>query len=129
MYGKLLDGEISLKRKDPRQAIQQFEAAQKVYDSWLGHYDLGRAYLEAGMFTEADSEFEICLGRKGEASALFLDDVPTFRIVPTIYYYLGRAQEGLKSPSAAESYRTFVALQEKGVGPLLVDAQRRLGSH
>jgi tetratricopeptide (TPR) repeat protein len=129
MYGKLLDGEISLKRKDPRQAIQQFEAAQKVYDSWLGHYDLGRAYLEAGMFTEADSEFEICLGRKGEASALFLDDMPTFRIVPTIYYYLGRAQEGLKSPSAAESYRTFVALQEKGVGPLLVDAQRRLGSH
>lgn len=128
MYGKLLDGEISLKRKSAQQSIQQFQAAQKIYDTWLGHYDLGRAYLQAGMFTEADSEFEVCLGRKGEASALFLDDVPTFRMVPTAYYYLGRAQEGLKSPAAAESYRTFVSLEEKGVGPLLADARRRLAS-
>ncbi|MBZ5631002.1 MAG: protein kinase, partial [Acidobacteriia bacterium] len=82
IYGKLLEGETSLKRKDPRLAIQLLQAAQKITDTWLGHYDLGRAYLDAGMFTEADSEFELCLRRKGEASAVFLDDVPTFRIVP-----------------------------------------------
>ncbi|MBZ5630485.1 MAG: hypothetical protein LAO06_16630, partial [Acidobacteriia bacterium] len=105
------------------------QAAQKITDTWLGHYDLGRAYLDAGMFTEADSEFELCLRRKGEASAVFLDDVPTFRIVPPLYYYLGRVQEGLKSPTAADSYKTFVSLQEKGAGPLLSDAQRRLSSH
>ena len=128
MYGRLLDGEMSLKHKDARQALQQFQAAQKIYDTWLGHYDLGRAYLQAGMFTEADSEFELCLRRKGEASAVFLDDVPTFRILPTVYYYLGRAQEGLKSPSAADSYKTFVALQENGLGPLLADARHRLAS-
>jgi hypothetical protein len=81
------------------------------------------------MFTEADSEFELCLRRKGEASAVFLDDVPTFRIVPPLYYYLGRAQEGLKSPEAAASYKTFISYQEKGVGPLLSDARRRLNSH
>ncbi len=81
MYGKLLEAETALKRKDPRQAILLLQAAQKIYDTWLGHYDLGRAYLDAGMFTEADSEFELCLRRKGEASAVFLDDVPTFRIV------------------------------------------------
>ncbi|MBZ5568384.1 MAG: protein kinase [Acidobacteriia bacterium] len=129
IYGKLLEGETSLKRKDPRLAIQLLQAAQKITDTWLGHYDLGRAYLDAGMFTEADSEFELCLRRKGEASAVFLDDVPTFRIVPPLYYYLGRVQEGLKSPTAADSYKTFVSLQEKGAGPLLSDAQRRLNSH
>jgi tetratricopeptide (TPR) repeat protein/predicted Ser/Thr protein kinase len=129
VYGKLLEGETALKRKEARQAISFFQAAQKMYDTWLGHYDLGRAYLDAGMFTEADSEFELCLRRKGEASAVFLDDVPTFRIVPLLYYYLGRAQEGLKSPAAADSYKTFIAFQEKGVGPLLADARRRLNSH
>ncbi|MFI5091090.1 MAG: protein kinase [Terriglobales bacterium] len=129
MYGKLLEAETALKRKDPRQAILLLQAAQKIYDTWLGHYDLGRAYLDAGMFTEADSEFELCLRRKGEASAVFLDDVPTFRIVPPLYYYLGRAQEGLKSPEAATSYKTFISFQEKGVGTLLSDARRRLSSH
>ena len=128
-YGKLLEAETALQRKDPRQAILLLQAAQKIYDTWLGHYDLGRAYLDAGMFTEADSEFELCLRRKGQASAVFLDDVPTFRIIPPLYYYLGRAQEGLKSPAAAESYQTFITYQEKGVGPLLSDARRRLNSH
>jgi serine/threonine protein kinase/tetratricopeptide (TPR) repeat protein len=129
MYGKLLEAEIDVRRKGPRQAILLLQAAQKVFDTWLGHFDLGRAYLEAGMFTEADSEFELCLRRRGEASAVFLDDVPTFRIIPPLYYYLGRAQEGLKSPAAADSYKTFISFQEKGVGPLLSDARRRVNSH
>jgi len=129
MYGKLLEAESAIKRKDARQAVPPLQAAQKIYDTWLGHYDLGRAYLDAGMFTEADSEFELCLRRKGEASAVFLDDVPTFRMIPPLYYYLGRTQEGLKSPAAAESYKTFISYQEKGVGPLLSDARRRVNSH
>jgi len=29
-----------------------------------------------------------------EATAVFLDDVPTYRLFPPVYYYLGRAQEG-----------------------------------
>jgi len=129
MYGKLLEAETAIKRKDPRQAILLLQTAQKIYDTWLGHYDLGRAYLDAGMFTEADSEFELCLRRKGEASAVFLDDVPTFRVIPPLYYYLGRAQEGLKSPAAVDSYKTFISYQEKGVGPLLSDARRRVNAH
>ena len=129
VYGKLLEAETALKRKDARQSIQLLQAAQKIYDTWLGHYDLGRAYLDAGMFTEADSEFELCLRRKGEASAIFLDDVPTFRTIPPLYYYLGRAQEGLNSPTAVDSYKTFIGYQEKGAGPLLSDARRRVNSH
>jgi hypothetical protein len=83
--------------------------------------------LEAGAFAEADSEFEVCLKRRGEATALFLDESPTYHLFPPVYYYLGRAQEGLKSPAAAESYKTFLALRNNAENdPLVADARRRL---
>lgn len=128
-YAKLLEGELALKRGDAKGAIADFEESRKIADTWLVRLNLGRAYLEAGAFTEADSELEKCLRRRGEASALFLDDVPTFRSLPQVYYYLGRAQEGLKSSAATDSYKTFLAIKEKGdeVG-LVKDAQKRLSN-
>jgi eukaryotic-like serine/threonine-protein kinase len=126
IHGKLLRGEAKLKSGEIQQAIALFEAAQAISDTWLGRLDLGRAYLERGSFPEAYSEFEICIKRRGETGALFLDDLPTFRFLPQAYYYLGRAQEGLKSPAAKESYQKFVSIQEKGTGPLLADARIRL---
>ena len=128
LYGKLLQGEIALNRKDPKRAISLLNEAQKASDSWLGHFLLARAYLDAGAFPEADGEIEACIKRKGEASALYLDEAPTFRVFPPAYYYLARIQEGLKSPAAAQSYRTFISIQEKGTGPLLADARKRLSS-
>jgi tetratricopeptide (TPR) repeat protein len=119
-----------LKRGDAKRAIALFLEAQKVSDTWMGRMDLGRAYIEAGAFTEADSELENCLKRRGEASAIYLDDVPTFRRLPPVYYYLGRAQEGLKSPAAAESFKTFLAIKGKGdEAGLVKDAERRVASH
>ena len=129
-YGKLLEGEMFLKRGDARHAITLFQEAQKLSDTWIGRLDLGRAYIEAGAFTEADSELENCLKRRGEASAIYLDDVPTFRRLPPVYYYLGRAQEGLKSPAATESFKTFLGMKEKGdEAGLVKDAERRAASH
>lgn len=129
IYGQLLQGSIALKHNQIKEAILAFESAQKISNTWLGHYYLGRAYLQNGSFTEADSEFELCLKRRGEASAVFLDDVPTFRLLPPVYYYLGRAQEGLKSPAAAESYRTFLKMQPDGTSELVTDARRRVENH
>ncbi len=74
---------------------------------------LGRAYLEAGEFIEAHSEFDMCLKRKGEASSIFLDDFPSYRYFAPVYYYLGRSQEGLKSPAAKESYQKFLKIKER----------------
>jgi eukaryotic-like serine/threonine-protein kinase len=129
LYGKLLEGEIALQRKDSRKAIAVLKEAQKMSDSWWGHFLLGRAYVEASAFPEADGEIEACIKRKGEASALYLDEAPTFRVFPPVYYYLGRIQEGLKSPAAAQSYRSFLSIQEKGTGRLLADARKRAGEH
>jgi len=129
-YAKLLEGEATLKRGDAQRALTFFEDAQKLSDTWMGRFDLGRAYIEMGAYTEADSELEKCLKRRGEDSAVFLDDVPTFRTFPPVYYYLARTQEGLKSPAAADSYKSFLSIKEKSdeLG-LISDARRRVAGH
>ena len=72
---------------------------------------------------------DFCLKRRGEATALFLNDVPSYRFLPEAYYYMGRAQEGLKIPGAAETFKTFLRIREKGSADrLVVDARKRLAS-
>jgi serine/threonine protein kinase/tetratricopeptide (TPR) repeat protein len=129
VYAKLIAGEALLKKGKSRDALQSFQEAQKLADTWLGHFDLGRAYLDAGAYTEASSEFDVCLERRGEVTSVFLDDIPSYHLLPPVYYYQGRAREGLKSPGAADSYKTFHTLKEKGAGdPLVADATKRLAA-
>ena len=127
IYAKLIAGEAQLKKGNAREAVNVFQQAQKLGDTWLAHFDLGRAYLDAGAFTEASSELDVCLKRRGEATSIFLDDVPSYHYLPAVYYYQGRAREGLKSPGAAESYKTFLLIRERGAGdPLATEARKRL---
>jgi tetratricopeptide (TPR) repeat protein len=129
IYAKLIAGEAQLKRGNARDALNSFQEAQKLADTWLGHFDMGLAYLASSAFPEASSEFEVCLKRRGEATSVFLDDVPSYHLLPPVYYYQGRAREGLNSPGATESYKTFLALKEKGAGdPLAADATKRLAT-
>src|SRR5205823_12837363 len=74
VYAKLIYGEAQLKKGSPREGLKIFQDAQKLSDTWLGRLDLGRAYLDLGAFTEASSEFDVCLTRRGEATSVFLDD-------------------------------------------------------
>ncbi len=99
-------------------------------DTCLGRFALGRAYLEAEAFNEAYSEFEKCEKRRGEAMSIFLNDLPSFRYLDSLYYYIGRAQESLGSPAAKESYRKFLKIKanaDKG-DPLVEDCLRRLAA-
>lgn len=127
-YAKVMEGEIALEQKNPQEALQLFQQARQIADTWSGRFDSGRAYLEAGAFAEADSEFETCLKRRGEATALFLEEVPSYHLFPPVYYYLGRAQQGLKSPAATDSFKTFLTMKTKGIDPLVADARRRIES-
>lgn len=127
-YGKLIEGEIQLKHGKPQDALKLILDARKIADTWMGRFDAGRAYVEAGAFAEADSELEACQKRRGEATALFLDDSPTYYLFPPVYYYLGRAQEGLKSSAASESYKTFIDVKNGGQDPLLADATKHLAA-
>ncbi len=125
-YAKLVGGELSMGRGDISSAIRLFQEAQSLVDTWLGHFLLGCAYLDGKAFTEAYSEFETCIKRQGEAASVFLNDLPSFRYLPPVYYYLGRAQEGLGSDAATASYQKFLQIKEKNEGDWMVkDARRR----
>ena len=129
MYGALLAGEIALRNGDARGALEQFNEAQKIGDTWLGRYGLGRALLAAERFPEAESELDKCLGsRQGEATAVFLDEIPTYRMLAPVHYYMGLVREGLKNDrGASESFRRFVDIKKDGDEQgLVADARRRL---
>jgi tetratricopeptide (TPR) repeat protein/predicted Ser/Thr protein kinase len=128
-YAKLIGGYLSLKQGDTANALKLFDEAQGFVDTWLGRFALGRAYLEAGAFTEAAAEFEKCEKRKGEALSIFLNDLPTVRYLDSLDYYIGRTLEGLGRRDAAKaSYQKFLDIKVKAeAGQALVeDARRRI---
>src|SRR5207248_7596690 len=97
-------------------------------DTWIGRFELGRAYMEAGLFVEADSEFDRCIKRRGESLELFLDNVPTYGYFPVVYYYQGRVREALKSSAYADSYRTYLSIRGQSTeDPLVAEARKHLG--
>jgi tetratricopeptide (TPR) repeat protein len=127
-YAKILEGNIALKNADWPKAITALTAATELLDTWLGRFDLGRAYLQAGRLLEADAEFDRCIKRRGEAMSLFLDEVPTYGYFPLVYYYQGRIREGLKTDAFVESYRAYLRIREKaGEDPILTEVRRRAG--
>ncbi len=125
-YAKIIEANVLLADGQPRQAIQSLTEANKLLDTWIGRFDLGRAYLRPSL-PGADAEFDRCLKRRGEAMALFLDEVPTYGYFPHVHYYQGRVRQELGIPSAAESLKTFVAIRgQADEDPLVDDARRRI---
>jgi hypothetical protein len=126
MYAELVRGAVALHRRSWAEAVARYRAAGALVDSWLARCGLGRAYLEAGEFPAAQDELEKCQRRRGEATDVSLDVVPTYRLYPRVEYDLGRALDGLKSPAAADRYRAFLAVKRSDEDPLVPDARRRL---
>lgn len=126
-FGKLIEGDIELSRGHARQAITFYQESLRLVDSWLARFDLARAYVEAGAFTDANTELDACLKRRGEATDIYIDEQQTFRYFPPTYYYLGRALEGLKSAGAVDAYQEFLAMKVNDAqDPMVADAKRRL---
>ncbi len=127
-YGKIVEGMIALKRKDANEAVKQITAANNLLDTWIGRFELGRAYLEAGALTEADSEFDQCVQRRGEAIELFMDNVPTYAYFPPVYYYEGLVREGMKSDGFADFYKDYLGIRGQSTeDPLVPEIRRRIG--
>jgi tetratricopeptide (TPR) repeat protein len=125
-YAKIIEGKLALRAGNPSSAIDSFSAATMILDTWIGRFELGKAYLEAKQFPQADSEFADCLKRRGEAMSLFLDEYPTYGHFPQLYYYMGRQREETKSPAANEFYKKYLGIREKAGEDLLVaDARKR----
>jgi tetratricopeptide (TPR) repeat protein/tRNA A-37 threonylcarbamoyl transferase component Bud32 len=127
-FAKLIEGYALFKKGDIPGAHHLFTEAQSLADTWLGRFALGRSYLEAKEFAAASSEFETCEKRRGEAMAVFLNDLPTFRYLDTLQYYIGLAKEGMEVPGASEAYQKFLKIKENEDwgDPLVKDARKRL---
>ncbi len=127
-FGKIIEGELALKNGDARGAVRILNDANSTLDTWLGHFDLGRAYLALRAFPQADSEFDRCIKRRGEALSLLVDEEPTYRYFPPVYYYQGLVREGLKNGASADSFRQYLAIRGNSTeDPLLPDIRRRVG--
>ena len=127
-YGKILLAEIAMDDKNDRRGDRPAHSGTPLADLWLGRFDLGVAYIQRDAFAEALPELEACQKRRGEATALFFDDMPTVRYLAALPYWIGRAEEGLKMASARSRYQAFIALRKDATAdPLVQDARRRLG--
>ena len=95
----------------------------------MGHFILGRAYLEADSLLRADSALDLCIKRRGEALSLLLDEEATYGMLPMVHYYRGRVREGLKTAGFAESYREYLKIRGGSTeDPLLGEVRRRAGN-
>jgi tetratricopeptide (TPR) repeat protein/tRNA A-37 threonylcarbamoyl transferase component Bud32 len=127
---KLIEGELLVLHGKPGEAIDQLKAAQLGVDTWLGHFDLARAYLAAGAFAQASAEVEVVLRRLPEGASALIDEQPTAYLLPQAYFVQARALEGIGSPQAADAYRQLLAIQraEPIRDPLAIEARSRLAA-
>ncbi len=125
-YAALLNGMLALQEGDTVAAIDSISAGIALADLWLLRFYRGIAYLEAGYSAEALDEFTACEERRGEASAVFLDDLPTYRYMATLPYWKGRAQQVLgMNHDARQNFMTFIARRPEG-DALAEEARERM---
>ena len=126
-YAQLIRAEIALEHRRYAEAIDAVRAAQNQRDSWISHFLLGRAYLDAGHFVEALANFDACDKRQGETADLMFADTATLRYLPPLFFWTARAQAGSGVTAAAnDNFRKFIALRADADTPdPLVTAARR----
>ena len=96
-----------------------------MVDTWVGHFDLGRAYLEEMRLRRPIANSIGWIKRRGEA-LLLVDEDPTYGYFPPAYYYLGRAREGLQTAGYKDVYGEYLKIRGKSTeDPLLPDVRRR----
>jgi hypothetical protein len=110
--------------------VDTFTEAVKFKDMWVARFNLGVAYARAGAFAEALGELDRCQKRRGEAAAIFLDEVPSFRYLATLPYWLGKAHDGLNATDAArKDYQAFLNVRGSLTNdPLVTEARARLAA-
>jgi tetratricopeptide (TPR) repeat protein len=114
-YGMMIHGLILSRQEQHVAAIETLTQAVDLADLWLVRFALGKAYLQAGYNAEAFDEFMQCKSRYGEATSLYLDDLPTYRYMAPLLYWLGQAQTKLGMKQEATGNLTkFLELRPNG---------------
>jgi len=114
-YGAMLDALQDIAAGNTIDAVDKLTAALDLADLWLIRVQLGKAYLQAEYAAEAMAEFDAALSRRGEASAVFLDDVPTFRYLAELPYWTALAQLQIGMTDAGrQNLDRFLELRPNG---------------
>ena len=125
-YGRLIEGDLALTENRVPDAVDAFRESLKQTDLWQARFTRGIAYVHAKQYAEALSDLEACEGRRGEAVAAYLDDLPTFRYLASLPYWKARAQEGTgQHAEARQNYDRFLQIRGAGGGALVEDAKKR----
>jgi tetratricopeptide (TPR) repeat protein len=129
-YGEIAQGELARAAGSYVEAAEALTRSEGLADLWLGRFSLARVYIEAGQFPLAQAALQVAEQRRLEASAVFLDDIPSYRYLATLPYWTARIQEGTNpaSAAAAENYRKFLALRPDAAASdaLAADARKRV---
>jgi hypothetical protein len=129
-YGEIVAAELTRASGSYVPATEALSRAAKLSDLWIGRFLLARTYIDADQYPLAQAELAVVDRRRLEASAVFLDDVPSYRYLSTLPYWTGRVQQGTnpQSPAAADSYRKFLQLRPDVAASdaLAADARKRL---
>ena len=134
-YGKIVEAGLARRAGDLNKAMTLLVEANALFETWIGHFDLGRVYLDAaiatkdlGLFTQADAEFDRCMTRRGESLSLFLDEEPTSGYFPPVLYYRARARQGVSPTGAAEAYGAYLAIRGSSKeDPRAQEARKHVG--
>ncbi len=94
-YAALIEAMIALDNGEHIAAVDKLRAAIEFQDLWIARYYLGQAYLAAAYPAEAASEFDAAWQRRGEAMAMFFDDIPTWRYMARLDEWRERARQSL----------------------------------
>lgn len=94
-YAKLIGGIIELEGERYIPAIDELKAALGFADLWIIRYYLGQAYLAAYYPAESSAEFDAAYERRGEAMAMFFDDIPTWRYMASLSAWSDKARNAL----------------------------------
>ena len=125
-YAALIDGLVALGEDDFVTAIESITQGLDLADLWLLRFYRGVAYIEAGFAAEALDDFNACFDRRGEASAIFLDDLPTWRYMAELPYWQGRSQAELGMlHDARQNLSAFISRRPDG-DSLALDARQRM---
>jgi len=127
---KIVEGDSLAGRGRWAEAIDLYREAVKLDDLWIIRFKLGQAYVLAPQpdtGPDALSELEAqCLRRRGEATSIFLDDVPSWRYTADLTYWVGRAYEKVGNPAKSrELYQTYLKLRAPADDDITADARRR----
>ena len=126
-YAQVVKATTSLQRGRPAEALDELKEAQQLADLWIVRYLMGVAHIEALAYAAGLSELELCEKRRGEATAVFLDDIPTYRYLVPLSYWLGRAHHGLGARDASTGhFNRYLSLRSAATDALAKDAAARL---